>query len=126
MKKQFMAFLAATIITLSVGIGILLVGGAVYLNQNGTVVQNSAPATVSKGASSAQDEQIAQLQSLVNQYQDREKQYQDREQQYQQQLATANQQLQTDQQQFKQVQFLLAELQQRGIITISDGRVFIN
>jgi DNA repair exonuclease SbcCD ATPase subunit len=126
MKKQLMAFLVATIITLSVGVGILLVGGAVYLNRNGTVVQNTAPAQVSASAANAQNQQVAQLQDLVTQYQDREKQYQDREQQYQQQLAAANQQIQADQQQFRQVQLLLSELQQRGIITVSNGRVFIN
>jgi len=41
-------------------------------------------------------------------------------------LASANQQLQMDQQQFQQVNMLLVELQQRGVITVSDGRVFIN
>ena len=126
MKKQAMAFIAATLITLTVGAGLLIVGGAAYFNKNGT------PASVGPGvpsvspAGSTQAEQIAQLQGLVQQYQDREQQYQDREQKYQQQLASANQQLQADQEQFQQVNALLFELQQRGVIRIDDGRIFIS
>lgn len=125
MTKQFMAFLAATLITLTVGAGLLIVGGAAYLNQNGMAVQNSstqADTTVNSG----QEQQIAQLQGLVQQYQAREQEYQSREQQYQNQLAADKQQLEIYQQQFQQVELLLSELQQRGIITVRDGKVFIN
>jgi len=127
MKKQAMAFIAATLITLTVSAGLLIVGGAAYFNKNGTPVSTGpgVPASASP-ADATQAEQIAQLQGLVQQYQDREQQYQDREQKYQQQLASANQQLQADQEQFQQVNALLFELQQRGVIRIDDGRIFIS
>lgn len=125
MNKQVMAFIAATLITLTVGAGLLIVGGAAYFNKNGT------PASVGPGvpsvspAGSTQAEQIAQLQGLVQQYQERESEYQARELQYQQQLASANQQIQADQGQLEQVNMLLFELQQRGLIRVDDGRIFI-
>lgn len=126
MNKQVMAFIAATLITLTVGAGLLIVGGAAYFNTNGTPasVGPGVPASVSP-AGSTQAEQIAQLQGLVQQYQERESEYQARELQYQQQLASANQQIQADQGQLEQVNMLLFELQQRGLIRVDDGRIFI-
>ena len=126
MKKQFSAFIVASLITVIVAAGLLLIGGAVYFNQNGSQMQSTSVSLSSAGTSNAPSQEVAQLQSLVQQYQEREKEYQAREQQYQAQLASANQQLQMDQQQFQQVNMLLVELQQRGVITVSDGRVFIN
>lgn len=126
MSKQFSAFIVASVITLIVAAGLLLIGGAVYFNQNGTHLQNTNVSTAAPGTTNVSSQEVAQLQSLVQQYQEREKEYQAREQQYQQELASANQQLQMDQQQFQQVNMLLVELQQRGVITVSDGRVFIN
>ena len=123
MNKYVTAFIVATITTLTVITGLLLIGGAVYTNQNGTPIQLDV-STTTNSDTSMQD--VTQLQSLVLQYQQREKEYQLREQQYQQQLASANQQLQIDQEQLQQVNRLLIELQQRGVITVSDGRVFIN
>ncbi len=135
MKKQFMALLAAVVMTSCVGAGMLAIGGAAYFNRNGTAAQNSNSAVpVSNTVETQQAAQIAQLQNLVDQYQrrdqqyqDREKQYRDREQQYQQQIDQANSQLQQYQQQFSQVQMLLSLLQQRGIISVhQDGRISIN
>ena len=125
MTKHFMAFLVATLITLTVSAGLLIVGGAALFNQNGTVVDNSvAPGSVNVSApvsadASAQAQEIARLQNLVVQYQSREKEYQARELQYQQELSSANKQL-------EQVQMLLSELQRRGLITVSDGHIYIN
>ena len=125
MTKHFMAFLVATLITLTVSAGLLIVGGAALFNQNGTVVDNSvAPGSVNVSApvsadASAQAQEIARLQNLVVQYQSREKEYQARELQYQQELSSANKQL-------EQVQMLVSELQRRGLITVSDGHIYIN
>ena len=130
MKKQFMAILAAILMTACLGASIFAIGGAALVNKNGTTAANSTSQLASisgSGSNASQQDQVAQLQSLVSQYQDREQQYQQREQQLQQQLSQANAQVQQDQQVLQQVQVLLATLQQRGNITVSgDGRIFIN
>ena len=128
MKKQFMAILAAFLITTCIGAGIFAVGGAALLNKNTvTTLDSTTQVTTISDSNLSQQDQVAQLNDLVSQYQDREQQYQQREQQLQQQLSQANQQVQQDQQLLQQVQVLLSTLQQRGIISISsDGRIFIN
>ena len=130
MTKQLSAILIALLMTACVGVFIFAVGGAALLNKNGVPVSNAAP-QVSEisdtSLSSSQVDQVAELQSLVGQYQDHETQYQQREQQLQEQLAQANAQIQQDQQMLQQVQMLLGALQQRGLIRItSDGRVIVN
>ena len=128
MKKPFMAVLIAVLVTACVGAGMFAVGGAALVNKDGVTPANSpsqASGDSTVNASQSAD-QVAQLQSLVSQYQDREQQYQQREQQLQGELAQANAQIQQDQQTLEQVQMLLAALQQRGLIRLTnDGRVVI-
>jgi hypothetical protein len=129
MKKPITAVLVALVITACVGLSVFAIGGAALLNKNGTSTSNT-PMQAAGGAglnSTQANSQADQSQQLIAQYQDREKQYQQREQQLQQQLADANSQIQQDQQLLQQFQGLLAALQQRGMIQITnDGRVFIN
>jgi hypothetical protein len=129
MNKSLIAIVAALMITTCVGVGIFAIGGAAFLNKNGSAASNSPAQATNSAAvlnSPQQSTQIAQLQSLVSQYQDREKQYQQREQQLQTQLDQANAQVQTDQQNLQQAQMILSALEQRGLIRISsDGRIFI-
>ena len=118
MKKPFMAVLIAFIVTACVAASIFAIGGAALLNQNGVPASNS-PAQVSAADSPGQADQVAQLQSLVTQYQQREQQLQD-------QLSQANAQLQQDQQMLQQVEMLLGALQQKGLIRLTnDGRIVI-
>jgi uncharacterized protein YlxW (UPF0749 family) len=127
MKKPIVAALIALFMTACVGAAIFTVGGAALLNKNSSPAVNSpAGASVANVNSAQQSDQVAQLQNLVSQYQSREQQYQQREQQLQNQLSQANSQIQSDQQTLQQAQMLLQALQQRGVIRISDGRIFIN
>ena len=129
MKKQFIALLAAIIMTVCVGGSMLAIGGVALFNPNGTTAANlqaQAAAQVSD-TSGSQQSQIQQLQGLVSQYQARDQQYQARDSQYQQQLDQASSQIQQAQQQMQQIQALLNALQERGLITVtSDGRIYIN
>jgi len=132
MKKQFIALLAALLMTACVGGAMLAISGVALFNPNGTVAANSQaqvvdPNSNQQSQNSNQQSQIQQLQNLVAQYQTRDQQYQAREAQLQQQLGQANVQVQQSQQQMQQIQALLNALQQRGLITLtSDGRIFIN
>ena len=126
MKKSIIAVFVSLLITVCVGLGIVAVGGAALFNKNGVTPSNSPSQTVNVSAS-AQNDQVAQLQSLVSQYQQHEQEYQQREQQLQNQLAQANTQIQSDQQTIQQARELLMALQQRGLIRITnDGQIFIN
>ena len=128
MKKPIVAALIALLITACVGAAMFTIGGAALLNKNGDYQHPNSPAqscTVRSSLNTAQQtDQVAQLQSLISQYQDHEKQYQQREQQLQDQLSQANSQIQSDQQTIQQAQMLLQALQERGVIRISDGRIF--
>ena len=125
MKKQFIALLAALIMTACVGGSLLAISGVALFNPNGTQAANSQAQVSDPNA--MQQSQIQQMQGLITQYQAREQQYQTREVQYQQQLNQANTQVQQSQQQMQQIQALLNALQQRGLITLtSDGRIYIN
>jgi uncharacterized protein YlxW (UPF0749 family) len=127
MKKPFIAALIALFMTACVGAAMFTIGGTALLNKNSSPAANSpADTTVATVNSAQQTDQVAQLQNLVSQYQQREQQYQQREQQLQNQLSQANAQLQQDQQTIQQAQLLLQALQQRGVIRIADGRIFIN
>ncbi len=122
MKKQIPAFVAAFVMTglLALVMGVVTVNALV--NKNSTPVSNSAAT-----GTSADQAQIAQLQSLVQQYQQREQQYQQREQQYQQMLQQQQQQLDTANQQIDQFKQFVLFLQSRGIITVdSNGGIQIN
>jgi uncharacterized protein YlxW (UPF0749 family) len=127
MKKSMIAVFVSLVITACVGLGIIAVGGAALFNKNGVTPSNSPSQTVNVSASAAQNDQVAQLQSLVSQYQQREQEYQQREQKLQNQLDQANTQIQSDQQTIQQARELLMALQQRGLIRITnDGQIFIN
>jgi peptidoglycan hydrolase CwlO-like protein len=128
MKKPIIAALVALFITACVGAAMFTIGGAALLNKNGTTAANSPAQSVNTVSLNPgqQSDQVAQLQNLVSQYQDREKQYQQREQQLQDQLTQANAQIQSDQQVLQQAQGLVQALQERGIIRIADGRIFLN
>jgi peptidoglycan hydrolase CwlO-like protein len=128
MNKQFIAILAALLMTACVGGSMLAIGGVALFNPNGTTAANSqAQAAQVVDTNTSQQSQIQQMQGLIAQYQAREQQYQARESQYQQQLDQANTQIQQAQQEMQQIQALLNALQQRGLITVtSDGRIYIN
>jgi TolA-binding protein len=128
MKKQFMAILAALLITACIGASLFAIGGAALVNRNTTTASDSSTQlTAISDSNLSQPDQLAQLQDLVAQYQDREQQYQQREQQLKDQLVQSNAQIQQDQQLLQQVQILLAALQQRGLISVTnDGRILIN
>ena len=88
MKKQFPAFVAAFLMTGLIALAMAVVTVNALVNKNSTPAANSATASTSADAS-----QVAQLQDLVQQYQQREQEYQQREQQYQQLLDQEKQQL---------------------------------
>jgi len=111
--KGWRPWLAATVITTIVACGMLVIGLAAALNPRG-VAPSDSPSLTATGATVSGDPaaQVAQLQSLVAQYQARE-------QQYQSQLAAAQQAVQGYQQ-------VLIALQQSGVIRItSDGQILL-
>jgi peptidoglycan hydrolase CwlO-like protein len=128
MNKQFIAILAALLMTACVGGSMLAIGGVALFNPNGSTPANTqAQAAQVVVTNTSQQSQIQQMQGLIAQYQAREQQYQARESQYQQQLDQVNTQIQQAQQEMQQIQALLNALQQRGLITVtSDGRIYIN
>ncbi len=127
MRKHVLALLAAVFITGVTALGMFVIGVNALVNPNTTNTSNSPSA----GAAVAQDPaasntnatyqaQIAQLQSLVNQYQARD-------QQDQQIINQDNQQLQQASNEVQMIQQLLGYLQQQGLIRITnDGRIIVN
>ena len=105
MRKQVLAFLAASLISGTIALSMFVVGANALTNRNGTTVSNSpAAATVQAPAAATADQaQIAQLQALVSQYQARE-------QQYQAALQSDNNQLNQAAAEMQMIQQLLAEL----------------
>ena len=128
MSKHAAALTAAILITICAAVAIFAIGGAALLNRSGVKAANAS----SKGpgvsdAAIVQRTQLEQMQVQILQYQAREEKYQQREQQYQQVLAEAQSKVQAAELQSQQVQSLLGELQQRGLITIAnDGSIYIN
>ena len=121
MRKQFVAFLAAFIITGVVALSMLVVGVSAAVNPNGVAVSNTPASSASKTASTSVSDQvvIAQLQSQLATYQARD-------QQYQAALASDNQQLSQASQEIQMIQQLLAYLQNRGLIQIdSQGQITV-
>jgi uncharacterized protein YlxW (UPF0749 family) len=117
LKKHITALLAAFLITLIVGMGMVVIGGNAALNKNSVPLQDSPNASQVSAADPAN--QLQQLQDLVAQYQQREQQYQDQINAAQQQLDQANATLQ-------QYQRLLNFLVERGVIQVDqNGRIFI-
>ncbi len=128
MKKPLIAALLALFMTACIGAAMFIIGGAALLNKNGTKSADfpaQSAQTVSLNTAQ-QSDQVAQLQALISQYQDHEKQYQQREKQLQDQLNQANSQLQSDQQTIQQAQMIIQALQERGIIRIANGQIFLN
>ena len=124
MRKQLIAFIAAVLITGTIALSMFVVGANALANQNGTVASNSpgsqsSVATTGSTITSSDQAQIAQLQSLVTQYQSRE-------QQYQAALNTDNTQLPQAASEMQTIQQLLAFLESRGLIQIdSQGQITV-
>ena len=128
MRKQIPALLAAFLMTGVIALSMGVVGVNALYNSNSSTVSNvpvtaaaSAPVSATTMSGLVDQAKITQLQDLVNQYQAREQQYQQREQQYQQQLQTDQTQLVQATNQIQQFQQLLADLQDRGIISIDQN-----
>jgi uncharacterized protein YlxW (UPF0749 family) len=125
--KTFPAIIFALLITAVIGVAMFMIGANALFNQNNVPVSNSPNTTNVSAASSTQDQQaITQMQDLINQYQTREKQYQSELNDAAQRLNQANQQLDQTNQQLQSYVQLLNELQNVGVIRITnDGRVLI-
>jgi TolA-binding protein len=108
MRKQWIAFIVAFVITGVIALSILIVGVSAAVNPNGVPVSNSPSQAALQGitSSSSTDQQIAQLQSQIAQYQ----------------TALQNDQVQLNQaaQEMQMVRQLLIYLQERGIIQIDN------
>jgi predicted PurR-regulated permease PerM len=112
--KRLLPFVAAMLVTGTLACGALVVGVAAAVNPNGVRAADSPPAIVPQANATAGQaaDQIAQLQALIQQYQDRESQYRD-------QLSQAQAAIDNYQQ-------ILTELQQVGVLRItSDGRILV-
>lgn len=121
MRKQIIALLAAILITGTIAMSMLVIGANAMTNQKGTAVSNSPAAVAVSGstAASADQVQIAQLQSLVAEYQARE-------QQYQAALKSDNDQLTQAASEMQMIQQLLSYLQSHGLIQIDNqGQILI-
>ncbi len=120
MKKQYTALLVAFAVTICVAAGMFLISGSALMNKNGLPVANSPfEATATAQVKSAEEAQIQQLQTLVEEYQTRETQYQS-------ELQTAGQQLDQANTQIRQYQMVLMALQNRGLILVdANGRISI-
>jgi peptidoglycan hydrolase CwlO-like protein len=120
MKKHYTALLAAFVITICIGAGMILISASALWNKNGVPVADSpAAATATAEIKSAEQAQIQQLQSLVTDYQTREAQYQN-------ELRSAGQDLEQANNQIRQYQIVLMALQNRGYIEIDpSGRITI-
>lgn len=117
MKKK-PALIAAFVMTVLVGLGMLLVGANALFNPT-SVALASSPSTPEVALSGDAASQVAQLQALVAQYQSREQQYQQQLNQLQQQVTQSNTTLQ-------QYQQLFSEMQNRGLIQINqNGQILL-
>jgi peptidoglycan hydrolase CwlO-like protein len=133
--KRLQGIIAATIVTIIISLGMVVIGADAATNVNSVPVSNSpaaaslASATANTSAQAAQDAQSAQLtamQAQIDQLQNLVKQYQSREQQYQTEIKSQAQKLAGANQQANTFQQVLMALQQRGLIQItSDGRIFV-
>jgi peptidoglycan hydrolase CwlO-like protein len=118
MRKQFIAFLAAFIITAIVALSMLAVGVSAAVNPNGVTASNSLTAQ-SVSSTTNDQSQVAELQNRIAQYQAREQQYQATIDSYNQQLSQASQEVQMAEQ-------VLVALQNRGLIRIDNqGQITI-
>lgn len=115
-KKQIPALIAALIMTLVVGTGLLALGlDALFPKPVAASAQVSAP---------AQD--TAQMQKLLDEYKAREAQYDAQLKQAADRISQDEQQLNQAGQQVRIYQSILMQLQQQGVITITrDGRIMV-
>lgn len=121
MRKQIGALLAAILITGAIAMSMVVVGANAMTNQKGTAVSNSPASVAAAGSTTASSDQaqIAQLQSLVAEYQARE-------QQYQAALKSDNDQLTQSASEVQMIQQLLAYLQSHGLIQIDNqGQIYV-
>jgi uncharacterized protein HemX len=117
--KPLPAFLAALAVSIAIGLTMLGIGGDAFFNTNTVQAANSPAQTAvisnvsaeTSTTTSSTDQQIAQLQSLVQQYQDREKQYQS-------ELDTAAQTIKNDESQLASLQQVIQALIDRGILSV--------
>ena len=126
--KHVSAGIAALVITVLIGVGIVAVGANASLNGNAVPVPASPDeaSTVSNAADDAAQVQIKQLQDLLSQYQAHEKQYQAELSDAAQRVKQAESLAQQYQGQVQQYQDILVQLQQRGIIRVGDdGQIAI-
>ncbi len=134
--KSIPAILSAFAITAVIGVSMLAIGLNALVTPNAAVMA-SAPADsleVFAAPVSATDNQTADLQALVGQYQEREKQYQQRMNEALQKLNQANQQIEQANTQLQQAgetvqsyQDILNDLQSRGAISIDeDGQITVS
>ena len=122
--KHTSALIGALVITFVIGAAMVLIGANVFFNKINLPL-NVSPSTTASMVVPAADGSI-QDSASVQQLQNAIIQYQSREQQYQTQLNQAQQDIQQASSQIQQYQALIAELQQRGVITIGqDGAVSI-
>ena len=130
MRKQFIALLAAILVTGMIALSVFAIGANAMANKNGTAASNSAgsasTSTTGSGSTTSDQAQIAQLQAQVAQYQARELQYQAREQQYQTTINNDTAQISQAAGEIQSIQQLLAYLENRGLIQInSHGQIFV-
>lgn len=133
--KTLPAILASLTITIVIAFAMVAIGANALFNKNTVPIVDAASsdAPTSSIIQSADQTQPEQPQSLIQQYQDREKQYQAQLQELSQRLQEANQQLQQanqvaqqDGQAVQTLQQVLIELQQRGVIRITnDGQIIV-
>ncbi len=138
--KRLQGIIAATIVTIVISLGMLVIGADAATNVNSVPVNNSpaqaslassstanvSAQTAQDSAAAAQDAQFKAMQAQIDQLQSQIKQYQSREQQYQTEIKSQAQKLAQADQQANTFQQVLAALQDRGLIQITrDGRIFV-
>ena len=142
--KAIPAILFALGMTGLIAIAMLLVGANAFFNPNTVPVASAASSAqittvsdtsgvASQPVQTSDQQQLAEMRQLLQQYQDREKQYQQRLDEAVQrlndansQIQQANTQIQQDNQTVQTYQQIMQQLQQRGIITIdNNGQIFL-
>lgn len=120
MKNTLPAFIAALLITILIGAGMLMMGQDALNTSSVQAAAIETTSTISVDTASQYEQALAQ-------YQAREVQYQTEITQAIENINTANQQIDLANKQIQQYQSLLTQLQNSGLITIaSDGTVTVN
>ena len=119
MKRQIPALVTTFLITGFMTLALSVVGVNAMYNKT-TLAASTSQSVLTADVKQAE---IAQLEALVNQYQQREVQYQQREQQYQQQIQQVQQQFANSDSQLQQ---LIQTLQNNRLIRVeSNGQITI-